>query len=584
MHAGPNQKTQSSLGNFFKRAAASICAVGSPRKIQKPVDGVLKRPSAAEVAAAEAVEEAVLKRPSAAPRATPAAAATGAAAGTATKAATPAAAGEQQQEQQAEATPKAVAATGTADSAVVDEFEATATPMWFGPEATGNDTERSTSDGEGEVAPSNMSWRDLVASPDRKKPFADELCLPCAPPGDVALEASFRCEHCAAPVDLSKPGYRITTKSSRSEIKGKCAGCNSTYTQLAKHFPSWPIDSFKSLEETTKQQFYAQCRNQSSSKAIRDILVSTISVQRTEFQKTMKSGAAYPLSVWGQMGWDTAVIKAKAKPGDIEKNDYGMDCYRVRVSIVEEGKIQEETRTEVLKLWDSHKPEKSRPGRSNRGRRRRRRSTSPHSSESHSSRSRTPRRERSGTSRPAGSGSRRGRSPSPPPTRGGSVRSRSAASDIGDSAISGLSEKEKQQILESRAKQQTAEDKKKEKEEQRQADKQKKEQEKKRAAELAKIKKETEKISAKALAYVSPALAKLDLALDHPKFHEALSTHQKKEAKEYQKKLTSLKKLAAAKIASASLDDHEKEQLEAAKTLCDKAVEVTASINACCKD
>ena len=172
MHAGPNQKTQSSLGNFFKRAAASICAVGSPRKIQKPVEGVLKRPSAAEVAAAEAVEEAVLKRPSAAPRATPAAAATGAAAtgaaaGTATKAATPAAAGEQQQEQQAEATPKAVAA----DSAAVDEFEAPATPMWFGPEATGNDTERSTSVGEGEVAPSNMSWRDLVASPDRKKTF-----------------------------------------------------------------------------------------------------------------------------------------------------------------------------------------------------------------------------------------------------------------------------------------------------------------------------------------------------------------------------------------------------------------------------
>ena len=35
------------------------------------------------------------------------------------------------------------------------------------------------------------------------------------------------------------------------------------------------------------------------------------------------------------------------------------------------------------------------------------------------------------------------------------------------------------------------------------------------------MKKETEKISAKALAYVSPALAKLDLALEHPKFHGA---------------------------------------------------------------
>ena len=165
------------------------------------------------------------------------------------------------------------------------------------------------------------------------------------------------CIKCGKIMTVQERGWKIQKKQTIDGPRCVCPACHTITSNLGRKLVCWPIAEFKGLTEIEQQEFWKDAAKDGVKGAI-DLLVHTISRNQIQQNKTMRSGAFLPLSVWNAKGWDTEAIEQNSTPDNIDVNDLGMKCYRVMVKASEEVKIVQDVRTNVSKMM-KHKKHKA---------------------------------------------------------------------------------------------------------------------------------------------------------------------------------------------------------------------------------
>ena len=103
----------------------------------------------------------------------------------------------------------------------------------------------------------------------------------------------------------------------RSAVAGTfdCNSCRSKQSALYRSFGQWPVPEFSELDAHLQKQFFQQAPSSSQELAL--AVVKHIESNQTHTQKFEKGGSYLPLSVWGNMGYDTEAIRTKSAADNI---------------------------------------------------------------------------------------------------------------------------------------------------------------------------------------------------------------------------------------------------------------------------
>lgn len=201
------------------------------------------------------------------------------------------------------------------------------------------------------VTPDEPCSEKLAADAKPKDKLEACVLSSCAPTPAPMLHL---CRDCNAEVDTSRPGCRLVKKSPETF---QCRHCNITQVVLRRKFGHWPLEEFGKLSMDEKHQFY-ELASANTTKGLIEQVVHTLSKRRIETRRSAMRGQYLPLSVWAQMGWDIASIEQNSRAEDVEEHHLGFKTYRVQVHETDEAKVEEDCRTDVMKLLENQSGKK----------------------------------------------------------------------------------------------------------------------------------------------------------------------------------------------------------------------------------
>ncbi len=152
------------------------------------------------------------------------------------------------------------------------------------------------------------------------------------------------CKRCLTPTDPMVGGCKVSGKP--PDVKVICRMCINRENTLRRLCGSWPVQEFSELTEQEQVDFYQQCSTAMAD--VRKHVSETLVRHRMMRKERKRSGQFLPLSVYEKMGYDTAAIKSKTEPCDIEDHPVLGTTYRVELHGTSRALVEEELRRQIF--------------------------------------------------------------------------------------------------------------------------------------------------------------------------------------------------------------------------------------------
>ena len=139
--------------------------------------------------------------------------------------------------------------------------------------------------------------------------------------GMTAYCGNCGCDEPVADVRIRNKGARI----------GRCKRCCVRVTQLQREFGKWPHPAFKAMSESDQISFFQDLKTISSAKALKLKADEAFARYNEEEEFYEEDGRFLPLSVWGNQGFDTSLIRLNSLPKNIKMHSVLGEVFRVPI-------------------------------------------------------------------------------------------------------------------------------------------------------------------------------------------------------------------------------------------------------------